>query len=289
MSQTAPNHYVQQWKSTALHQYQAGGFALRNTTTPPEKITGEKMWFPIFGKVEAEEDVQRGDEASPSNPNDTTVGVDTKKSRAFEEVFEDDLDQMTVNRQQAVAKRSAMALGRVHDKTIVRALKATTTTAVGAFANLMTFDTMIKAKQSLMAAEVEVADGNIFFAVDSVSWSQLIGDKRIANADYQGPDLPMTKGALAKTVHGIHLFALSDSIIREGNTGATEVTCLMWHRDSIGFGYVRELTGSVDWDNRKDCWTHNMRMRIGSKLLLPAGTVPVLAKYDASAISLPTP
>lgn len=288
MSQTAPNHYVQQWKSTALHQYQAGGFALRNTTTPPEKITGEKMWFPIFGAVEAEEDVQRGDEATPANPNDTTVSVDTKKSRAFEEVFEDDLDQMTVNRQQAVAKRSAMALGRVHDRTIIRALKATTTPSVGAYASLMDFNTMIKAKQSLMASEVEVSDGNIFFAVDSVSWSQLIGDKRIANADYQGPDLPFTKGALAKTVHGIHLFAMSDSILRVGDA-ATQATCLMWHRDSIGFGYVRELTGSVQWDNRKDCWTHNMRMRIGSKLLLPAGTVPVKALYDPAQISLPTP
>ncbi|AID30814.1 hypothetical protein MCHK_3007 [Mesorhizobium huakuii 7653R] len=288
MSQTAPNHYVQQWRTQALHVYQSAGFALRNTTTPPEKITGEKMWFPIFGQGDAEEDVQRGDEAKPINANDTTVGVDTKKSRAFEEVFEDDLDQMTVNRQQAVAKRAAMALGRVHDRTIVKALKATTTAAVGAYANMMTFDTMIMAKQALMAQDVPVEDGNIFFAVDSVSWSQLIGDKRIANAQYQGPDLPMTKGALAKTVHGIHLFALSDKTLRTGDANL-QATCMMWHRDAIGFGYVRELTGSVVWDNRKDCWTHNMRMRIGSKLLLNEGAVPVRAKYDASAISLPTP
>lgn len=287
MSQTAPNHYVQQWKTTALHEYQAGGFALRNTTTPPEKITGEKMWFPIFGRVEAEEDVKRGDEATPANANDTTVGVDTKKSRAFEEVYEDDLDQMTVNRQQAVAKRSAMALGRVHDKTIVRALVAATQ-IVGAYNTLMSVTTLVKGKQKLMANSVNVQDGNVFCAVDSVSWAQLIGDKRIANADYVGPDLPMTKGALAKTWNGIHIFALDDEIIRATNSG-TDVDCLMWHRDSVGFGYVRELTGSVDWDNRKDCWTHNMRMRIGSQLLLPAGTVRLKALYDASAISLPTP
>ena len=58
MSQTADKHYVEQWKATALHQYQAGGFALRNTTTPPEKIIGTKMHFPVFGRVEAEEDVK---------------------------------------------------------------------------------------------------------------------------------------------------------------------------------------------------------------------------------------
>ncbi|TCD15148.1 phage capsid protein [Oricola cellulosilytica] len=285
MSDTAPNHYVQQWRTTALHEYQSGGFALRNTTTAPEKITGEKMHFPIFGVVEAEEDVKRGDIAKPSNPNDTTVAVDTKKSRAFEEVYEDDLDQMTVNRQQAVAKRSAMALGRVHDKTIVRALRAATKT-VGAYASLMSVETLVKGKQALMQDDVEVQDGNVFCAVDSVSWAMLIGDKRIANSDYVGPNLPFVTGNLAKTWNGIHIFSLSDKTLREQDIAA-QATCLMWHRSAIGFGYVRQLTGNVVWDNRKDCWTHNMRMRIGSKLLLPEGTVKLQAKYVPADIVLP--
>lgn len=288
MSQTAPNHYVEQWKSSALHVYQSAGFKLRNTTTPPEKIVGTKMHFPIFGVGEAEEDVKRGDEAKPSNPNDTTVEIDTKKSRAFEEVYEDDLDQMTVARQQAVAKRSAMALGRVHDKTIVRALKATNNTPVGAFANLMTYQTMLQARQALITEDVGVEDDEIFFAVDSVSWTQLLGDKRFSNADYQGPELPFQKAALAKTTSGIHVFQLSDKTLRTGDS-ANQATCLMWAKSAVGFGYVRELTGTVAWDNRKDCWTHNMRMRIGSAILLQQGVVPVRAKFDASAISLPTP
>lgn len=288
MSQTAPNHYVQQWRAQALHHYQSKGFKLRNTTTPPEKITGEKMWFPIFGVGDAEEDVQRGDEARPINANDTTVAVDTKKSRAFEEVHEDDLDQMTVNRQQAVAQRASMALGRVHDKTIVRALKATTTPYVGSFSDLMSVQTLLKARQVLNAADVGVEDGNVFAAVDSVSWTMLLGDKRFANADYVGPDLPYTKAGLAKTIFGIHVFQLSDTTLRTGDS-ANQATNLMWDRNAIGFGYVRELTGSVDWDNRKDCWTHNMRMRIGSKVLLDAGVVPIRAKYVPGDIVLPTP
>lgn len=288
MSQNAPNHYVQQWKADALHQYQSSGFKLRNTTTPPEKITGEKMHFPIYGVGEAEEDVKRGDEAKPFNANDTTVAVDTKKSRAFEEVYEDDLDQMTVNRQQAVAKRSAMALGRVHDKTIVTALRATTTAPVGAFADLMSIQTALKARQVLIANDVGVEDGDVFFAVDSVSWTQLLGDKRFANADYQGPALPYQTAGLAKTTMGIHFFQLSDKTLRTGDA-ANQATCLMWHRNAIGFGYVRELTGSVAWDNRKDCWTHNMRMRIGSRILLNEGVVPVRAKYVPADIALPTP
>lgn len=65
MSQTATEHYVQQWKAHALHKYQSGGFKMKNTTMPPEKITGEKMHFPVFDIVEAEEDFKRGDVATP--------------------------------------------------------------------------------------------------------------------------------------------------------------------------------------------------------------------------------
>lgn len=287
MSQNAPNHYVQQWKSTALHVYQSRGFTLRNTTMPPDKITGEKMHFPIFGIGEAEEDVKRGDEAKAHNANDTTVTVDTKKSRAFEEVYEDDLDQMTVSRQQAVSVRSAKALGRVHDKTIVRALNASTQ-AVGSYANLLDVDTVVKGKQVLMANDIEITDGDVFCAVDSVSWAQLTGDKRISSSDWQGPDLPYTKAALAKSWNGMHIFAISDKILREADA-ANQATCLMWHRSSIGFGFVRQLTGTVNWDNRKDCWTHNLRMRIGSKLLLPEGCVKLQAKYVPADIVLPAP
>lgn len=285
MSINASNHYVQQYNASALHVYQSGGFALRNTTTPPMKITGEKMHFPVFGSIEAEEDVKRGDEAKPVNGNDTDVQVDTKKSRSFVEVYEDDLDLMTVDRKQAEAKRAAMALGRVHDRTIVTALKAASQT-VGAYATLMSIQTLVLAKQKLMANDVEVQDGNVFCAVDSVSWSQLLGDKRFNNADYVGPDLPMVKGNLAKSWNGMHIFCLSDKTLRTGNTG-TNVDCLMWHRSAIGFGYVRELTTTVDWDNRKDCWTHNMRMRIGSKLLLPEGALTIKALYDPASISIP--
>ncbi len=37
---TAPLWYTESWKDTALDVYQAGGFALRNTTTAPSKIDG---------------------------------------------------------------------------------------------------------------------------------------------------------------------------------------------------------------------------------------------------------
>lgn len=274
---TAPTWYTESWKDTALDVYQAGGFALRNTTTGPSKIDGKQMHFPIAGIVGAEEDVQTGDVAVVQNANDSEVIITTKKSRCFTEVHEDDLDQMTVDQRQVESRRSAMALGRVHDKTIVTALRAASQT-VGAYATAFDLGLILQGAQTLQAQDVDWMNNEFFCALDSVSWNRAIGFKHFNNSDYVGPDLPFVKKGMAKTWNGIHVFAMPDSILRASDS-ALQATGLMWARSAIGFGYVRQLTGNVQWDNRKDCWTHNLRMRIGSKLLLPNGVVKLQVKY----------
>lgn len=281
----APNWYVQQWQDGALHKYQSKGFTLKNVTTSPVRITGEKMHFMIAGVGEAEEDVSTGDDARPMNPGRSKITVDTKKSRAFDEVFEDDLDQMSVDEHQVTQDSSAMALGRVHDKTIVRALRDTTTTALGAYATAFGLELLLKGSQALQAADIPWEAGQIFCAVDSVAWNRLLTYKEFSSSDWVGPALPYVQGNLAKTWNGINVFQLSDAILREKDN-ALESTCLIWHKSAIGFGYTRQLTGNVVWDNRKDCWTHNMRMRIGSKLLLPEGAIKLRAKYDPADITI---
>jgi hypothetical protein len=277
MSLVAPSWYVENWKDTALDAYQASGFALRNTTQPPVKIDGKNMHFPIAGAIGAEEDVQTGDEAVPQGGADDEVIVTTKKSRCFTEVYEDDLDQLSVDQRAVNARRSARALGRVHDKTIVTALRAASQT-VGAYATAFDLAIILQAAQTVQAADVDWMDNEFFCALDSVSWNRALGFKHFNNSDYVGPDLPFVKKGMAKTWNGIHVFQLSDSILRTGDV-ATQATGLFWARSAIGFGYSRQLTGTVTWNNRKDCWDHNMRMRIGAKLLLPTGVVKLQLKY----------
>ncbi len=286
MSDQAPNWYIQQWKQGVLHVYQSKGFTLKNVTTPPIKMDGSKMIFNVAGRGEAEEDVKRGDVAVPMNGARDKVEVETKKSRAFDEVYEDDLDQMNVDEHQVVHETSGMALGRVHDKTILRAAKVGATLEVGSYATPITIITLMLAKQKLMAAGVPVNDGQVFAAVDSVAWAVLTTYDQFVNSQYVGPALPYVNGALAKTWNGIHVFCVDDELFEIANT--TESDNLMWHRSAMGFGWVRKLTGSVQWDNRKDCWTHNMRMRIGAKKLLDNGIVKMKNDYDAAHIALPT-
>lgn len=279
----ASNWYVQQWRDGVLHTYQHKGFTLKNVTTAPVKIIGEQMRFLIGTTAEAEEDVKIGDDARPMNAGHDRVDVTTKKSRAFSEVFEDDLDQMTADEMQYYRELSAMALGRVHDRTIVRELNQGTQT-VGAYNTAAGLATILQAAQKLQTASVPWEAGQIYCAVDSVTWNRLMTFEQFSSSDYVGAALPYVGGGLAKSWNGINIFQLDDGILRE-NDASGQATCLMWHKSAMGFGYTRELTGTVVWDNRKDAWTHNMRMRIGAKKLLDKGIVKIRAKYDPADIT----
>ncbi|MBS1180439.1 MAG: hypothetical protein H6Q99_319 [Proteobacteria bacterium] len=290
MARQAPNWYVQQWKDGTTHEYQSTGFALKNTTTPPVKVVGDKLYFNKMGVGYAEEDVQVGDKATPMNPDQGKVELGTKKSRAFYEVYEDDLDQMTADERADKQKESAQALGRVHDRTIVGAVKSEAAGSVGAYAAGGSLSLLLQGRQALLAEDVPCEDGNVFCAVDSVTWSLLLAYEQFTNSQWVGPALPFVTGALAKTWNGIHVFQLSDKTLRMQDTAsadaAGQATCLMWHKGAVGFGTVRDMTGDVAWDIDYDCWKHSMRMRIGSKLILPKGAVKLLTKYDATLISL---
>ena len=295
MAQYAPNWYVQQWRDGVTHVYQAKGFRLKNTTSRPVQITGDKMFFLVAQTGDAEEDVRRGDKAVPINPQDDKVAVETKKSRAMQHVYEDDLDQMTVEYRAVVNARGAMALGRVHDATILKAAKDGSTLTPIQNANYdlpLTPIALMQAKQNLMAQEVDVADGNIFAAVNSVSWAVLMTYEIFSSADYVGPDLPFVKSGMARTWNGMHIFAPSDQVMKKaGLIGiggvATAAEDMVWHRDALGFGWVRQVTGTVQWDNDYDRWTHNLRMRIGAKAILGNGIQRIKVDYDAAHIALP--
>lgn len=290
MARQSPNWYVQQWLDATTHHYSSAGFTLKNTVRTPIKVVGNVLYFPRMGTGYAEEDVQVGDTAVPMNPDQDKVECTTKKSRAFYEVYEDDLDQMTADERAGKAKESAGALGRVHDRTIIGAIRSEAASSVGAYGTGGSLSLILQGRQALQAEDVPCEDGNVFCAVDSVTWSLLLAYEAFTNSQWVGPAMPFVNGALAKTWNGTHIFALSDKTLRMLGTasadGATESTCLMWHKDAAGFGTVRDLTGNVDWDNRKDCWTHNMRMRVGAKLILPKGAVKLKAKYDATLIAL---
>lgn len=285
METEIPNWYVEQWLASALHIYQAKGFKLRPTVMPPIRIEGKTVYFRKMGKAVAEEDVQPGDVAVAQNLSRENIAVTSSKSRAFFEVDEDDMDLTQLNLPQINGEAGAMALGRSHDKLILDTLNGTSGIhEVGDYTAPGDPELLLKAKQKLMAADVPAEDGDIFAAVDSVFWNVLMSFKQFASSDYVGPELPFLRAALAKTWNGIHVFHMSDALLPVSST--TERDNLMWHRPALGFGALYTLKGTVQWDNRKSSWTHNMRQRYGAKALQAEGIVRMKADYDAAHISL---
>jgi hypothetical protein len=284
MSKEAPAWYVNQYMHGAFAAYQSKGFTLGKTVQAPVKVDGDQLHFFKYGEVTAERNVQRGDKAKPMNGGREKIILTTEKMRAFDEVYEDDLDQMSIDEQQVVYQQGAMALGRASDSQIVTEVRETTK-EIGDYSAAMGLDALLRASQQLQSEDVPFEPGKIFCAVDSVSWNRLLTYKEFTSQDYVGPQLPLLDGGLAKTWNNIHVMQISDKTLRELDA-ANQATCLMWSQDSVGFGWSRKLTGTVAWDNRADCWTHNMRLRTGPKLLQPKGALKIKVKYDPADIVL---
>ncbi len=278
------NWYVKQWLASAFHVYQSKGFTLKNTVMPPIKVMGEQLYFRKVGKLIASESVQPGDVAEVLNLERTNIALSTSKSQAFTEVNEDDMDLTQLNLPQINAEAASMALGRVHDKLIIDTMEATAGIAeVGAFADGLTPFTLLQAKQKLMAANVPTSGGDIFAAVDSISWAVLSTFKEFNTQEWTGPNLVYVNGSLARSWNGIHVFAIDDALLPRANT--TEQKCFMWHRPAIGFGTLYEMKGTVQWNNYKSCWSHNLRQRYGATALQKEGIVRMKCKYDATEIA----
>jgi hypothetical protein len=252
-------------------------------TIPPVKMDGKTMYFLVAGVGRAESNVEIGDVAVPYNNTREKVPVTTVKSRAFSEVYEDALDQMTADEMQVENESASMALGRVHDQTIINSLEAAATKELGVYTAAIGLGGLLQARALLQQDDVPVEDGGIFALVDSTAWGDLLTYTGFASSLYVGPNIPYIQAGLARTWNGINVVCVSDSFFPIG-AGPTEFKLFMFHRQAVGFGYVRQLTGSVVWDNRKDCWTQNMRMRIGSKVILPKGVVRMKSIHDYTKI-----
>lgn len=283
MSLQIPNWYVEQWRAEAFHVFQSKGFTLRGTVTPPIRIDGEKLHFRKVARAEAEEDVQPGDKAKRQNLTRTKITLTTKKSRAFFEVDEDDFDLTQLNLPQINGEAGAMALGRVYDRLILNTMVDGAGETEGDYSEPVTPEMLLKARQKLAANSVPASDGQIFAAIDSVSWAVCLTYKEFVSSDYVGPNLPYVNGALAKTWNGIHVFQADDEILRI--TSTTQADCVMWHRSAFGFGTLYELKGSVQWENDPGQWTHNLRQRYGATVLQAEGIVHMKSDYDPAHIT----
>ncbi|WP_313193092.1 phage capsid protein [Shinella zoogloeoides] len=290
MTLAADNWFTTQYANRAMHIYQNAGNRLRPTVTPAMRFEGsEKAVFWIAGKSKAVKKTRR-QRNTPSNAERKKIEATLQTWTAFDEIEEFDLDRMTVDEKEVVYESGAMALGRATDIEIyeqmaaqVPAVPAELDFSAGAFgaANAMMLCNYLQ--------EDKVPwDGNVYCGLPSRQWNQLLAAKVVNSADHVGPDLPFVKATDTRFWNGVNwfLFVEEDAQDLYPVPEANKQDLFIWHKSAMGWGAHTDLQVRIDWDNREDVWTVNMKAKGAAKALREGKGIKRFRTSSNSAIAI---
>lgn len=288
MTLEANNWFTTQYQDRAMHIYQNKGNRLRPTVTPAVKFVGsEKAVFWLAGKSKAVKKDRR-QRNTPSNSQRKKFEVNLETWTAFDEIEEFDLDRMTVDEKEVVYQSGAMALGRATDIEIYQKMAAAKTSAdvdysAGAFSAASALDLCAR----LQGDKIDW-DGNVYCGLPPLQWNQLLANKVVNSADHVGPDIPFVKATDTRFWNGVNwfLFVEEDAQDLYPVPSANKQDLFIWHKSAMGWGAHTDLQVRVDWDNREDVWTVNMKAKGAAKELQEGKGIKRFTTSTNSAIAI---
>lgn len=288
MTLEANNWFTTQYADRAMHIYQNKGNRLRPTVTPAVKFVGsEKAVFWLAGKSKAVKKDRR-QRNTPSNSQRKKFEVNLETWTAFDEIEEFDLDRMTVDEKEVVYQSGAMALGRATDIEIYQKMAAAKTSAdvdysAGAFSAANALDLCAR----LQGDKIDW-DGNVYCGLPPLQWNQLLANKVVNSADHVGPDIPFVKATDTRFWNGVNwfLFVEEDAQDLYPVPSANKQDLFIWHKSAMGWGAHTDLQVRVDWDNREDVWTVNMKAKGAAKELQEGKGIKRFTTSTNSAIAI---
>jgi hypothetical protein len=284
----APDWYTVEYQTQVQLRYQARGYELKGCVTPPVRIEGQTMYFPLMGEMAAYE-VTRNDQ---SNPDNTTMELIPHNWKHYEVQFAlqmVDLDKTTINMVGGYAGSTARALGRKHSKVIMSALDAEVLPAgqiKGDYTTGFTLDhaaTMISDLYDRVEDDTEMA----CCPLPHTAFSQLMTFKEFSNSQYVGDDLPFVNRKNAKVWRNCLFFALPK---RKNKPDAyfkltgVNLDFHMWLPSAVGSGGLGDQIRSyVTWDNKVQGggWDHKNVIGLGVKVLQPVAIERFRFKEDS--------
>lgn len=288
MTLEANNWFTTQYADRAMHIYQNEGNRLRPTVTPAVKFIGsEKAVFWLAGKSKAIKKDRR-QRNTPGNSERKKFEVNLETWTAFDEIEEFDLDRMTVDEKEVVYQSGAMALGRATDMEIYQKMATAKAAAdvdysAGAFSAANALDLCAR-----LQADKVPWDGNVYCGLPPLQWNQFIANKIVNSSDHVGPDIPFVKATDTRFWNGVNwfLFVEEDAQDLYPVPSANKQDLFIWHKSAMGWGAHTDLQVRVDWDNREDVWTVNMKAKGAAKELQEGKGIKRFTTSSNSAIAV---
>jgi hypothetical protein len=271
----APDWYTVEYQNQVILKYQARGGLLRGFTTPPVRIEGETMYFPLMGELAAYQ-VTRNDQSNPDNATMEFVPVTWNHYEVQYAVNQVDLDKTTVQMVGGYAEATARALGRKSDTVVLDKLEALSLPAAqikGAYNTTFTLEFAANMVDDLYD-RVEDDQEMAVCMMPHAAFSQLMTFKEFSNSQYVGDQMPFAMRKQAKIWRNCLFFAApkrADKSDAYFNIPATnQLDIHMWLPSAIGAGGLgAEIRSYVTWDNKRQGggWDHKNVIGIGAKVL----------------------
>lgn len=267
MSTTIPQAFVKQFEAEVFQAYQRMGSKLRGTVRTKSGVIGSSTVFQKVGKGVASTKSRHGN-VPVMNLDHSAIEVTLADYYAGDWV--DKLDELKVNidERQVIANAGAYALGRKTDDMIISSLAATTN-IIPASATGLTLGKIQSALEQLGAAEVP-DDGERYAVVGWRQWSDLLGLKEFASADYVGKDELPFQSTQAKRWLGTLWIPHAGLPL---NT--TTRSCFWYHKSAIGHAVGSDVQTDISWHGDKAAHFVNNMMSQGVGLIEGTGVIAI--------------
>lgn len=285
MSNEAPIWFQEQWARNVIHAYQSRGYLTKGMTTPPVRVEGKKMHFPIAGKGVAQ-DYTRGDKVKVMNATRGEVLLDAKEWDAADYCYTWDLERMAASEMDATTETASMALGRKHDEVLFdlfRGLALPANQVVGAYADaaLPGPTKILQARRELVKADVPTEDGRIYCGLPPLVFDDMMRYQVFANSQWVGGDMPFAKNTRMKTWQQVHFFELPEFL--HTRPAANQGRFWMWHASTVGSGYTGQpLKTEWQWQLEYKRWYYQSTLAAGVCIIQQPGIMEF--RYNDSLI-----
>ncbi len=260
--------FVKQFESEVHVAYQRMGSKLRNTVRVKNDVKGSSTVFQKIGKGIASTKARHGD-VPVMNLEHTTVEAILQDYYAGDWV--DKMDEIKINHDEraVIANAGAYALGRKTDEMIIAELAQTTTVAPTTEGGL-TLEKIQEAFELLGENDVP-DDGERYAVVGWKQWSELLGMKEFASADYVGADELPFVSTQAKRWLGTLWIPHSGLPV-----SGTDRSIFWYHKNAIGHAVGADVETDITWHGDKAAHFVNNMMSQGAKLVDADGVVEII-------------
>lgn len=281
--------YKREYVDTVLSDLKSEGYLTKGMGMLRSGVKADVVQWHKAGRLVANE-MAPGIEVRPA----AEQGFDIVEARmkAYEcnaDVNILDFQKMTIDQRREAQRATKNAIAETYDQVFVAALNDGAPTSgtglIDGSARAIDVTDLLQAQTNLFGAGVK-SGYTIYAAITYKMLAQLMLNKEIASADYNGGEPAYKKALGARSYLGINLVPFPDTLLPTAASGVKDG--FMWIKDCLGQTSPTDEEGKISegidihWDFMRKCWRINTTMMIGAKVLIPEGVQRLRFKVDGA-------